>query len=326
MDALYATVFNLRAARSSDSADARVGREDETINTKAMDQKVCSLDVRVNGVKTHFVTAGDGAPLVLVHGGDPGTGGDHGWRRNIPALAEHFRVYALDRIGSGLTDKPLIDYSDQVLADHLAGFIDALCLEQVHIMGNSMGAYGAARYAVDHPERVRKMVLVASGSIATAMGLEHRPTDAWRAIRRAVEEPTRDNVRAMLEGLVQDRAGITDEVVDERIERITLPGAQEANRSMQTYRGRLKIDPNLRQQYSLTHRLPELTIPAIMVWGKKDGFAPIELGYQLRDMLPNLAAFHVFENSGHQAQNDEVDKFNQTVIEFLKEPRNERIR
>jgi 2-hydroxy-6-oxonona-2,4-dienedioate hydrolase len=89
----------------------------------------------------------------------------------------------------------------------------------------------------------------------------------------------------------------------------------------QKYRQRLQADANLRQQYSLLQRLPELTIPTIMIWGKEDRFAPIEeLGYPLRDMLPNLRAFHVFEHSGHQVQNDEVEKFNQIVVDFLLEP------
>ena len=58
-----------------------------------------SLYVRANGVKTHFIVAGQGEPLVLVHGGGPGASGEYGWRKNIPALVEHFQVFALDRIG-----------------------------------------------------------------------------------------------------------------------------------------------------------------------------------------------------------------------------------
>ena len=58
-------------------------------------------------------------------------------------------------------------------------------------------------------------------------------------------------------------------------------------------------------------------IPTIVIWGKQDRFAPIENGFKLREMPPNLTAFHVFENSGHQVQNDEVEKFNRTVIDFL---------
>jgi pimeloyl-ACP methyl ester carboxylesterase len=259
-------------------------------------------------------------PLVLVHGGGPGASGEYGWRQNIPALAQHFQVFAPDRIGFGLTDKPADELGDPVLAQHLADFIDALCLEELYMMGNSMGAYGVAKYAVDHPDRVKKMVLVASGSIASAMGLEHKPSEGMRAMRRFDSEPTRENMRAVLEGLVFNKAGITDELIEGRFKLATQPEAMASQKLQQKYRQRLQTDPNLRQQYSLLHRFPELTIPAIMIWGKEDRFAPIEeLGYPLRDMLPNLRAFHVFEHSGHQVQNDEVEKFNRVVLDFLLE-------
>jgi pimeloyl-ACP methyl ester carboxylesterase len=262
--------------------------------------------------------AGEGEPLVLVHGGDPSTGGDYNWGRNFSALATHFQVYALDRIGSGLSDKPPIDYTDQAMEDHLAGFIDALCLEKVCMLGNSLGGYAVARYAVDHPTRVRKMVLVGSATIASAMGLETKPTSGARAMRAAVEDPTPENVRTMLEGMLNNRALITDELIDQRLKRITLPGVQDANRSMHRCRSLMESDPNLRQRASLKHRLPELTIPMMLIWGGQDRFAPVELAYQLREVLPNLTAFHVFEKSGHQVQHDEVDRFNQTVIDFLR--------
>ena len=277
-----------------------------------------SLYVRANGIKTRFIVAGEGEPIVLVHGGGPGASGEYGWRRNIPALAQHFQVFAIDRIGFGLTDKPAITHTDQLLADHLADFIDAVGLDQVYLMGNSMGAYGVARYAVDNPDRVKKMVLVASGSIAGAMELERAPSEGQKAMRRFTEEPTRENMRTVIDGLVCDKSGITDELIDGRLKLATLPGALEAQRSHNKYRQRLKTEGNLRQQYSLKHRLPELTIPTIMIWGKEDRFAPIDLGYELRDLLPNLRAFHVFEKSGHQVQNDEVEKFNKTVVDFLK--------
>jgi 2-hydroxy-6-oxonona-2,4-dienedioate hydrolase len=279
-----------------------------------------SLFVDANGVKTRFIVAGQGMPLVLVHGGGPGASGEYGWRQNIPALAQHFQVFALDRIGFGLTDKPVDELGDPVLAQHLADFIDALCLKELYMMGNSMGAYGVAKYAVDHPDRVKKMVLVASGSIGAAMGLEHKPSEGMRAMRRFDSEPTRENMRAVLEGLVSNKAGITDELIEGRFKLATQPEAMASQKLQQKYRQRLQTDPNLRQQYSLLHRLPELTIPMIMIWGKEDRFAPIEeLGYPLRDMLPNLRAFHVFEHSGHQVQNDEVEKFNRVVIDFLLE-------
>ena len=277
-----------------------------------------SLFVNANGVKTRFIVAGQGRPVVLVHGGGPGSSGEYGWWRNIPVLAKHFQVFAPDRIGFGLTDTPEDELGDQVLARHLADFIDAVCLKDVYMVGNSMSAYGVARYALDFPDRVKKMVLVASGSIGAAMGLEHKPSEGMRAMRRFDSEPTRENMRAVLEGLVSNKAGITDELIEGRFKLATQPGAMRSQKLQQAYRARLQNDPNLRQSYSMLHRLPELTIPTIMIWGKEDRFAPIDdLGYPLRDMLPNLRAFHVFEHSGHQVQNDEVEKFNQVVVDFL---------
>jgi len=280
-----------------------------------------SLFVNANGVKTRFIVAGQGRPVVLVHGGGPGSSGEYGWWRNIPVLAKHFQVFALDRIGFGHTDTPEDELGDQVLARHLADFIDAVCLKDVYMIGNSMGAYGVARYALDFPDNVKKMVLVASGSIGAAMGMEHKPSEGMRAMRRFDSEPTRENMRAVLEGLVSNKAGITDELIEGRFKLATQPGAMRSQKLQQAYRARLPNDPNLRQSYSMLHRLPELTIPTIMIWGKEDRFAPIDdLGYPLRDMLPNLRAFHVFEHSGHQVQNDEVEKFNQVVLDFLLAP------
>jgi hypothetical protein len=79
---------------------------------------------------------------------------------------------------------------------------------------------------------VKKMVLVASGSIASAMGVERGPSEGQRAMRRFDEEPTRENMRAVLEGLVCNQAAITDELIDGRFERATSPGrARRSNRS-----------------------------------------------------------------------------------------------
>ena len=115
-----------------------------------------SLFVNANGVKTRFIVAGQGRPVVLVHGGGTGSSGEYGWWRNIPVLAQHFQVFALDRIGFGLTDTPEDELGDPVFARRLAAFMDAVCLKEVYMMGDSMGAYGVARYALDFPDGVRR--------------------------------------------------------------------------------------------------------------------------------------------------------------------------
>jgi pimeloyl-ACP methyl ester carboxylesterase len=274
--------------------------------------------VRVNGIKTHYVEAGDGEPLILVHGGGPGASGEHGFRQNIPAFARHFRVYALDLIGYGLTDKPPIDYWEQPMAEHLAGFIDTLCLERVRLLGNSMGAYVTAKYALDHPDRVVRMLFVSSATIATAMGVPRGETDGMKAMAAMRDEVTADKMRRFLETLCHDRAGITDELVESRVTMARLPGAQEAQRSHGVIRGRLRSDPNLRQIFDLTNRLPKVAIPLCLIWGKEDRFAPVDQAYALQKLLPNLTELHVLEHSGHQCQNDEVERFNEIALKFFR--------
>lgn len=276
-------------------------------------------DVRVAGVRTHFVTAGRGAPLVMVHGAEIGASGAYAWRHNIAALASHFTVYALDRIGFGASDKPAITYTDQIMADHLAEFVDVLCLDRMAMIGNSMGAYGVARYAIDHPDRVQKMVLVGSGTIAMALDIPYTPGPGAAAMSRAVEEPTRTNAALLLQTLFEDRAEVNDEFIEDRLRWMTEPGAQHAMKSLHAHRQVLLSDPNLRQRFSLKHRFPELTIPAILIWGKRDRFAPVEVAFEVQRRLPNLRALHTMERSGHQAQHDDVHRFNQIVCDFLLE-------
>ena len=283
-----------------------------------MDTSFRSSFVRVNGLKTHYVEAGDGEPLVLVHGGGPGASGEHGFRQNIPAFARHFRVLALDLIGYGLTDKPAIEYWEQPMAEHLAGFIDTLCLDRVRLLGNSMGAYVTAKYALDHPDRVVKMLFVSSATIATAMGVPRGETDGMKAMAAMRDEVTADKMRRFLETLCHDRAGITDELVESRVAMARLPGAQEAQRSHGAIRARLRTDANLRQIFDLTNRLPKVTIPMCLIWGQQDRFAPVDQAHALGKLLPNLTELHVLQQSGHQCQNDEVERFNEIALEFFR--------
>src|SRR5579884_2680806 len=109
------------------------------------------------GVRTHYLHAVEGEPVVLVHGGGPGASASS-FAEVIPPLAERFSVFELDQIGNGDSDKPLIEYSPLTLVDHLAGFIDALDLKGVRLAGHSRGAYTVLRYALDFPHRVKQVV------------------------------------------------------------------------------------------------------------------------------------------------------------------------
>jgi len=277
---------------------------------------VLSSFVDVRGIKTHYVEAGSGEPIVFVHGAGPGAYGWAGWRQTLPVLSKYFRCFAIDTLGFGLTDKPAESCADQDSVDHLLGFLDALCLDKVYLCGNSRGAYMCAKLAVDQPKRVKKLLMVSSGSIALAMGLER--THAQLAGMRKLEayNGTPEAMRQFMEIIVNDHSKITDDLIADRVAMAALPGHDHVQKLQQQYRASLKNDPNEYQRFELKHRLPQLTIPMHMVWGAKDSFAPPEFADELRKMLPNVT-FEMLENSGHQAQNDESDRFNDIALSFF---------
>ena len=112
--------------------------------------------VNVDGLKTFYIKAGSGHPLVLIHGGSPGTCSLVNWKPNIEALAaEGFTVYTFDQPGFGYSDNPK-DYSLDYRVSHAREFINHLNLDHFHLMGNSMGAYIAARIALEDRRVDRK--------------------------------------------------------------------------------------------------------------------------------------------------------------------------
>jgi pimeloyl-ACP methyl ester carboxylesterase len=272
--------------------------------------EVRAMRTTVYGVKTHYTVAGEGEPIILLHGGGAGGSGEAGWFNAIPALAAHRRVYALDQLGYGLTDKPLMEYSFQALVNHLAGFIDALNLDQVRLVGNSQGAYVGMKYTCDFPERVKQIVTIGSATLAEAMGI-HVETSP------PVYKNSRESMRNFLSAIVNDEARVTDELIERRFQASQLPGAPEAKASIMRYRQLLKTDEHQRQLFSVEHRVPHLRIPWLVLWGANDKTAPLSAGREVQQRAPNISEFHVVEGAGHQVQNDKPEESNRHLVNFL---------
>jgi pimeloyl-ACP methyl ester carboxylesterase len=274
--------------------------------------------VLANGVKTHYQEAGErGDPVVLLHGGGPGASGEAGWRFMLPALAPHFRVYAPDQLSFGYTDTArLPTRAHQSLVDHIRDFIEALCLERVNLVGNSQGAYVAVKYALDHPNRVRKLFLIGSATIARFMGLTPPMTEGMKKL--LAYDGTPQALRAFLEEIVLDKSTITDALIESRQKVVHLPGAVEARNAFEAANRGIASDRVLRDELDLRNKLPKLKIPTLFIWGVQDRFAPVELGYELQKLLPNIT-FEFLKGAGHQCQTDAPELVNQMVINFFKE-------
>src|SRR5712692_3791467 len=269
-------------------------------------------------ILTHYVEAGDnGPPVVLCHGGGAGSSGEAGFGRIMPALGQHFQVYAPDSVGGyGLTD-PYFKATEGVQnrVDQVAAFIDTLCLDQVCLAGNSQGAYVVAKYALEHPDRVKKLFLIASATISGAMGIKAPDSEGMRVLR--AYDGSKEAMRRLLESIVWDKSQITDELVNLRNDAANRPGAPQSREAFEEGQKRLTQDPNMRLKFDLTHTLPKLQLPTMFIWGANDNFAPPELGQQLEKVLPNIP-FTYIANAGHQVQNDQSEQVSQLMVDFFR--------
>lgn len=103
-----------------------------------MDQN--SKYLNINGISTHYHEAGQGEPVLLIHGSGPGVSAWANWRLIIPRLSNHFHVFAPDIVGFGYTDRPEnIEYGVEIWTEHLINFIEKIGKGKVHIIGNSLG-------------------------------------------------------------------------------------------------------------------------------------------------------------------------------------------
>ncbi|MFC7655377.1 alpha/beta fold hydrolase [Pseudonocardia benzenivorans] len=267
-----------------------------------------------NGHCTRSIEAGTGEPVVLLHGI---SGHAETWVRNVGPLAQDFRVHSLDMLGHGFTAKPAIDYSIQVLADHVLGFLDAIGARRAHLVGQSLGGWVAAWLAVHHPDRVASFVSV------TGAGLELTEDGAdltarvgrkvGDATRRALAEPTREKVRTRLEWLVHDPAVVTDELVETRFRIQTQADfAAVAGRLVDAFTAAPRP-----QEVLTADLLRQISSPTLILWTRQNPTMPWEVGRKAAEIIPG-AAWYLMEDAGHWPQFEKPDEFLDVVGGFLR--------
>lgn len=233
-------------------------------------------------------------------------------------LAGDLRIVAFDSIGGfGETD-PFAPAPQGILSRlrHTSDVADALCLDRFALLGHSQGAFTAARYAMEYPERVEKLILVGSLTIAGAMGIEQERTPALKTL--ASYDGTVGAMRRMLEGFLVDHSRITDELIAQRQASATRPGAMETMARFNRVTTSLAKHPVLGMKMDMRQSLPRLTqsIPTIFIWGEEDPFALPETGRKLEQLLPDVR-FHWIPKAGWQAHTDQPAAVAKIVCEFV---------
>jgi pimeloyl-ACP methyl ester carboxylesterase len=199
--------------------------------------------------------------------------------------------------------------------NHVHDFIEALCLDEVSLVGNSQGAYVAAKYAIDHPEKVNKVVYIGSNTMYQAM--QEVPERKLRSFLEVIGyDYTEESLRNFMYRNSTDETVIPEELIQLRHRAATRPGIKESNQAFDAYLARINEEPKLWDRYCIKDSLPKLKIPGLFIWGNQDTVAPVETGYKLKELLQNVK-FEFIENCGHQAQTDQPEIVNKFVIDFL---------
>jgi 2-hydroxy-6-oxonona-2,4-dienedioate hydrolase len=264
--------------------------------------------VDAGGVKTRYLEAGrpDAPALVFIHG----TGGHlETFNRNVFAHAEHFRVLALDMVGHGFSSKPDHPYEIKHYVQHLNDFLTALRVDRAHVHGESLGGWIAAQYAIDHPERVDKLVLNTAGGLNTDEKVMKRVYDVTM---NAVRNASTETVRARLEWLVHDPREIPNDLVELRKAIYTQPGFE---RAMENILCLQFMDVRMRNVLT-DDSLARIRSKTLVVWTEHDPTAPVATGERFARAIPD-AQMVVLPGCAHWPQWEAAERFNKLHTDFL---------
>ncbi len=257
-----------------------------------------------DGLKMHYHDEGRGEPVLFLHGSGPGASGWSNFRRNYPYLAERgFRTLVPDTLGFGYSSKPEnVDYTLDFLGGAVARFLDAVGVDKVAVVGNSHGGALSIKLALDHPDRVSKLVLMAPG------GLEERETymkmEGIRTMMKVFLAPegiTREGMRTVFGHQLYDPTQITEEILDERCA-IAPMQPKKVLTSMQV--------PHL------APRLKEIKAPVLGFWGVNDKFCPVSGAATIANECANARVI-TLSRCGHWVMVEHTELFNRMTLDFL---------
>ena len=281
-----------------------------------------SRTAKAGDVSLHYHEAGSptdlggGLPLVMLHGGGPGASAWSNFGRCLEPFAADFRVLLVDQPGFGGSDKPPIEgHFFTYAADKLAAFLDELGLERVHLLGNSLGGGTATRFALNHPKRVGRLILMGPGGLQQNL-FSPDPTEGIKRLYEFGGDPTRERMRAFISTMVHNQDLVTDELVDERLASATAPGSREAMASM----GASFMQPETFEEGFLWRDAYKIRQHTLLTWGREDRVNPVDGAFLGLKLIPR-AQLHIFPNCGHWAQIEAADDFHAVSRAFLAQHR-----
>jgi 2-hydroxy-6-oxonona-2,4-dienedioate hydrolase len=286
--------FSVAQARVSFSAYASASVA-QTQNQAAPVEK----DVTVYGARIHYAEAGAGPTVILLHG----LGGNwQNWAFNMGPLAEKFHVFALDQIGFGKSDKPLINYRIGTYVDFLGQFCKQLKIERASLVGVSMGGWVGAAYTIAFPEHVERLVMVDAAGYAPPANFDSRTL-------YGLNPSTREGMKQLAGKVFYDKQLFANDALLDQVlaQRINAGDGYTINSI---------IESIIRGEDLLDKRVQAIKRPTLIVWGRQDGLILLADGERFKKEIPNSTLL-VIEQCGHVPNVEKAAEFNAAVLKFL---------
>lgn len=259
-----------------------------------------SKEITVFGQKIHYVEAGSGPTVILLHG----LGGSTPvWQFNVAALAEKYHVVVPDQIGFGKSDKPLVNYRIRTYVDFLDQFCKQLGIERASLVGNSMGGWIAAAFTAAFPDRVDRLVLVDAAGYAPPKDLDTRTF-------YGLNPTTREGMKVLVAKVFYSKAFQTDAAIEQAIAARLAAGDGYTINSI--------TESIIRGEDFLDDVVKTIKRPTLIVWGRQDGLVPLADGERFNKDIVGSKMI-VIGQCGHVPNAEKPGEFNAALLKFLAE-------
>ncbi|TDE26832.1 alpha/beta fold hydrolase [Actinomadura sp. 6K520] len=258
--------------------------------------------------------AGEGPPLLMLHGSGPGVTGWRNFRGNLARFAEHFRCLVLEFPGFGVSD-PTEEHPMMAAGGAAGRFLDGLGLDQVDVVGNSMGGIIGAQFAIRRPERVRRLVTVGGlGANIFSPGA----SEGIRLLMEFTDDPSRERLVRWLRAMVHDQRLVTEELIEERWKQATDPDTLASARRMYGSKAMAARAKAMAQSaeppyWAMLHKLKARTL---ITWGRDDRVSPVDMALVPMRTIPD-AQLTIFPNCGHWVMIEQKAAWESAVLAFL---------
>src|SRR5215211_2614368 len=252
-------------------------------------------ETTIFGQKIHYVEAGSGPNLILLHGLG---GSTQVWQFNIGPLAEKFHVFVPDQIGFGKSDKPLVNYRIGTYVDFLDQFCKQVKIERTTLVGNSMGGWIAAAFTAAFPDRVDKLVLVDAAGYAP-------PKDFDTRIFFNLNPTTREGMKVLVAKIFYNKAFQTDAAIDMAMAARFAAGDGFTIKSI--------TESIIRGEDFLDDTVKTIKRPTLIVWGREDGLTPLADAERFQKDIAG-SKLVVIDQCAHVPNLEKPGEFNAAII------------